>query len=126
MVRPRKTPGLEAGAAYGEVGENLAAMNAMPIAGQEGAGTVAAPAPPAQPAPQVSPVEAARGFTPKITPLLAPGENRPLPAPMVEPTAKQRSGELLQSWAAAIGDPIIMQSASQLMSEPSPDPSTNI
>ena len=114
-----KTPGLEAGAAYGEVSDNIQAQQAIPLpqkAGIGGGSTPAVAAVPQAPAtPQAPlPVEAARGFTPNITPLMAPGENRPLPTPMIAPTSKQRSGELLQSWAAATGDPIIMIAASQL------------
>ena len=114
-----KTPGLEAGAAYGEVSDNIQAQQAIQLpqkAGIGGGSTPAVAAVPQAPAtPQAPlPVEAARGFTPNITPLMAPGENRPLPTPMIAPTSKQRSGELLQSWAAATGDPIIMIAASQL------------
>ena len=114
-----KTPGLEAGAAYGEVSDNIQAQQAIPLpqkAGIGGGPTPAVAAVPQAPAtPQAPlPVEAARGFTPNITPLMAPGENRPLPTPMIAPTSKQRSSELLQSWAAATGDPIIMIAASQL------------
>ena len=123
MPRARRTqapqaPGLEAGAAYGEVSDNLQAQQAIPLPQKPPAGggpmPAVAAAPQAPAAPQALPVEAARGFTPKITPLMAPGENRPLPTPMIAPTSKQRSGELLQSWAAATGDPIIMSAASQL------------
>ena len=124
MPRARKTqapqtPGLEAGAAYGEVSDNLQAQQAIPLPQKAAMGGGPAPAvaavPQAPAAPQAPlPVEAARGFTPQITPLMAPGENRPLPTPMIAPTSKQRSGELLQSWAAATGDPIIMIAASQL------------
>ena len=124
MVRAKKTqtpktPGLEAGAAYGEVSDSLAAQNAIPLPQKASVGGGPSPAisavPQAPAAPQAPlPVEAARGFTPQITPLMAPGENRPLPTPMIAPTSKQRSGELLQSWAAATGDPIIMSAASQL------------
>ena len=114
-----KTPGLEAGAAYGEVSDNIQAQQAIPLPQKAGIGGGPTPAVAAVPqtsaAPQAPlPVEAARGFTPQITPLMAPGENRPLPTPMIAPTSKQRSSELLQSWAAATGDPIIMIAASQL------------
>ena len=127
MPRARKTqapksPGLEAGAAYGEVSDNIQAQQAIPLPQKAPVGGGPVPAiaatPQAPAAPQAAlPVEAARGFTPQITPLLAPGENRPLPASMVGPTPKQRSGELLQSWAAATGDPVIMTAASQLMGQ---------
>lgn len=125
MPRAKKTqtprsPGLEAGAAYGEVSDNIQAQQAIPLPQKASVGGGPSPAisavPQAPAAPQAPlPVDAARGFTPQITPLMAPGENRPLPAPMIAPTSKQRSSELLQSWAAASGDPIIMSAASQLM-----------
>jgi hypothetical protein len=127
MPRARKTqapksPGLEAGAAYGEVSANIQAQQAIPLPQKASVGGGPSPAisavpqaPAAQQAPL--PVEAARGFTPQITPLMAPGENRPLPTPMIAPTSKQRSSELLQNWAAASGDPIIMAAASQLMGQ---------
>ena len=116
-----QTPGLEAGAAYGEVSDNIQAQQAIPLPQKAAVGGGPMPAvaatPQAPAAPQALPVEAARGFTPNITPLMAPGENRSLPTPMIAPTSKQRSGELLQSWAAATGDPIIMVAASQLMGQ---------
>jgi hypothetical protein len=122
MPRAKKTqtpqsPGLEAGAAYGEVTQNIQAQQAIPLPQKAPVGGgLSSPGSAAPQAPQAPlPVEAARGFTPQITPLMAPGENRPLPTPMIAPTSKQRSGELLQSWAAATGDPIIMSAASQLM-----------
>ena len=125
MPRAKKTqtpqsPGLEAGAAYGEVTQNIQAQQAIPLPQKASVGggpsspiSAASQAPAAPQAPL--PVEAARGFTPQITPLMAPGENRPLPTPLIAPTSKQRSSELLQSWAAATGDPMIMSAASQLM-----------
>ena len=125
MPRARKTqtpqtPGLEAGAAYGEVSDNLMAQNAIPLPQKPPVGgwplPAVAAAPQAPQAPQAAlPVDAARQFTPNITPLLAPGSNRPRPVPMVGPTPKQKSAELLQSWASATGDPIIAAAASQLM-----------
>ena len=120
MPRARKTqapqtPGLEAGAAYGEVSDSLVAQSQMPLVQKGPPGTTGGLEAVPVPLPtQALPVEAARGFTPNITPLMAPGENRPLPTPMIAPTSKQRQAELLQSWAAATGDPIIMIAASQL------------
>ena len=120
MVRARKTPGLEAGAAYGEVGENLAAMEAIPIAGEEPAGGVAMPQqanvpaiqPPAPPGPL--PLEAASAYNPQITPLTAPGRgglggiNRALPSPNQEAAAK------LRDWALAVNEPALEDAAIQL------------
>jgi hypothetical protein len=123
MPRSRKTqapqtPGLEAGAAYGEVSDSLESQAAVPLPQKAGVGGGPMPAGTAAPAaPQALPVEAAQGFNPNLTPLMAPGENRPLPAPMAGPTPKQQRAELLQSWAAATGDPIIMTAASQLMDQ---------
>jgi len=123
VPRPRKTqapqtPGLEAGAAYGEVSDSLESQAAIPLPQKPPAGSGPAPAgSAAPPVPQASPVDAARGFNPQITPLLAPGENRPLPAPVLTPTPKQNRAVLLQSWAAATGDPIIMAAASQLLDQ---------
>ena len=130
MPRARKTqrpqtPGLEAGAAYGEVGDSLEAQAQIPLpqkppagGGMTGAIQAAPQAPQAPQAQQAGlPVAAAREFTPNITPLLAPGNNRGTPTPMATPTSKQRSAELLTSWATATGDPIIMTAASQLMTE---------
>ena len=119
MVRARKTPGLEAGAAYGEVGENLAAMNAIPIAGGEPAGGVVTPqqanVPAVQaPAPQGPlPLEAARGYTPQVTPLTAPGSgNKPMISHAPRPI--DETAELLRNWAVAVNDPALADAAIQL------------
>ncbi len=119
MPRKAKTqrpqsPGLEAGSAYGEVQDNIAAQEAIPLPQ-----TNNLPAPvnqaPATPAPL--PVEAAQAFTPDITPLLAPGAGGIGSPQMISTTPKQRSGELLQSWADATGDPLIAQAAMQLLAQ---------
>ena len=117
-----QTPGLEAGAAYGEVSDSLAAQAAIPLPQKPPMGGGPPPAVQAAPAaPQAQqgplPLEVARAFTPNVTPLLAPGNNRPLPNSMVVPTPKQKSAELLRSWADATGDPIIATAAAQLMAE---------
>ncbi len=108
-----QTPGLEAGAAYGEVGDSLAAQdpNKGGIPLPAGGGSVTAALPRYQPP---LPVDAARGFNPQITPLLAPGSNKPLPIAPVAPTLQERSADLLRNWADATGDPLIAEAAMQL------------
>ena len=126
MPRARKTqtpqaPGLEAGAAYGEVSDSLEAQASIPLpqkppVGQAGA---LAPqvAPPAPAMPQGMPVEEARQFTPNITPLTAPTTN-PMGAGIGSmrppPTDNQRAAGLLRQWAAATGDPVLAEAAAQL------------
>ena len=104
-----QTAGLEAGAAYGEVGENLAAQNpdqgGIPLPQAE---SVA----PAGPAPL--PVQQAQGFNPQTTPLLAPGQNIPATRAVAPPTVNDRTSMLLQNWAEATGDPVIAEAAAQL------------
>ena len=127
MPRARKTqtpqtPGLEAGAAYGEVSDSLAAQSQMPLVQKGPPGTTggleAVPVPlPTQASASPLPLDAARGFTPNITPLMAPGTGSATPTRMGAPTSKQQSAKLLESWAAATGDPIIAAAASQLMAE---------
>jgi len=120
MPRKKRTqsaqaPGLEAGAAYGEAGANLAAQDptkgGIPL--PAGGGQVQASAPPPQQQ-RPLPVDAARGFNPQITPLLAPGSNKPLPIAPVAPTPQERSADLLRNWADATGDPLIAEAAIQL------------
>ena len=72
-----QTPGLEAGAAYGEVSDSLAAQSQMPLVQKGPPGTTggleAVPVPlPTQASASPLPLDAARGFTPNITPLMAP------------------------------------------------------
>jgi hypothetical protein len=113
-TQPAQAPGLEAGAAYGEAGANLAAQDpaqgGIPL--PAGGGPVTAPPP--QPQQRPLPVEAARGFNPQITPLTAPGEGRNIPTTLPRITSEQRSADLLRNWAAATGDPLMAQSAQQL------------
>jgi hypothetical protein len=108
-----QTPGLEAGAAYGEVGDSLAAQdpNKGGIPLPAGGGSVTATLPPQQ---RPLPVEAARGFNPQITPLLAPGNNKPLSVAPVGQTSKQQSADILRDWAEATNDPVIADAAIQL------------
>jgi len=112
--QPAQAPGLEAGAAYGEAGQNLAAQDpsqgGIPLPAGGGP-VVAAPPPPQQ---RPLPVDAARGFNPQITPLLAPGNNKPLPTAPVGLTEKQESALILRDWAEATGDPTIADAAMQL------------
>ena len=108
-----QTPGLEAGAAYGEVGDSLAAQdpNKGGIPLPAGGGSVTAAPPPQQ---RPLPVDAARGFNPQVTPLTAPGEGRNIQTALPRITPEQRSADLLRKWAVATGDPIMAQSAQQL------------
>lgn len=106
---PPQTPGLEAGAAYGEAGQNLAAQNPA----QGGIPLPDRSAPPGASPPPPLPVEQATSFTPQITPLTAPGSGRPMSAP--QPVSnKQRAATLLRRWADATGDPRMFEAASQL------------
>ena len=120
MVRARKTPGLEAGAAYGEVGENLAAMNAIPIAGEEPAGGVVTPQQANVPAVQAPappgplPLEAATGYTPQVTPLTAPGRGTMRGVPHLAPTPNEEAAERLRNWAEAVNEPAFVDAAIQL------------
>ena len=122
MVRARKqppqTPGLEAGAAYGEVSDSLEAQQAIPLP-QKQAGEIALPqqanVPAVQaPAPRCPlPLEAAQGYTPQVTQLTAPGSGngqmmRPQPRPIDE------TAELLHNWAVAVNDPALADAAIQL------------
>lgn len=112
-TQPARAPGLEAGAAYGEKGDNLAAQNpsegGIPLPQRE-----AAPPPSAPAAPQPLPVDAARGFTPQVTPLLAPGTGRDIVTPRPRITSQQRSATLLRNWAEATGDPLLARAAQQI------------
>ena len=122
MVRARKqppqTPGLEAGAAYGEVSDSLEAQQAIPLP-QKQAGEIALPqqanVPAVQaPAPQGPlPLEAARGYTPQVTPLTAPGSgNKPMISHAPRPI--DETAELLRNWAVAVNDPALADAAIQL------------
>ena len=122
MVRPNKnlkprTPGLEAGAAYGEVSDSLAAQEAIPL--QEGGGittpqqaNVPAVQAPAQPGPL--PLEAAAGYTPQVTPLTAPGTGMAPGVSRPAPTPNQQAAETLRNWAEAVNEPALVDAAIQL------------
>ena len=123
MVRARKqppqTPGLEAGAAYGEVSDSLEAQQAIPLP-QKQAGEIAAPpqvaAPPMQPPAQQGPLPLAeaQAYTPQITPLTAPGRGIQRGVPRQAPTPNQEAALLLRDWGQATGDPALLEAAAQL------------
>jgi hypothetical protein len=118
---PRKTqtpqtPGLEAGAAYGEVSDSLEAQAAIPLT--EGSGPitpqqVTAPAFEG-PAPMQNPMEAAAAYRPEITPLTAPGTGMGARMPRLPPTPNEESAELLRNWAEAVNEPAFIDAAIQL------------
>lgn len=123
------TAGLEAGASYGQVGENLTvqdpAQGGVPLPQTRGPSPTppgAAPAPSgAGPVPPPGgagelPLEAARGFLPDVTPLTAPGSGlSPMQQnPMVLDQNKNGSAELLAEWARVTHDPMIARAAAQL------------
>ncbi len=145
MPRKRKTQkpmtaGLEAGASYGQVGENLTSQNpnaggiplpqdrAVPTPGSPApAPSGAGPVPPSGGSPPQGgtgalPLEAAQNFMPNITPLTAPGpgfgRTRP---PVVTIDNTFRSAQLLRKWANATGDPMIAAAASQMSSRELPN-----
>ena len=112
MPRVRKNlspqaPGMEAGAGYGEQGENLAAQN--PATG--GIPLPDRSAPPGAPPPPPLPVEQATSFTPGVTALTAPGSGGfELPQVM----ERDHAAELLSRWADATGDPHMRHAATLL------------
>ena len=125
MPRVRKTqapqpPGLEAGAAYGEVSDNLEAQQAIPLPQKQPGGQLAVPqqaaAPPMQPPVQPGPVPLAeaQAYTPQITPLTAPGRGIQRGVPRQAPTPNQEAALLLRDWGQATGDPALLEAAAQL------------
>ena len=138
MPRKRRTQkpmtaGLEAGASYGQVGENLTSQNpnaggiplpqdrAVPTPGSPApAPSGAGPVPPSGGSPPQGgagalPLEAAQNFTPDITPLMAqgPGFGRP-PERKINADSKFRSANFLSRLAASTGDAAIATAARQL------------
>ena len=138
MPRKRKTQkpmtaGLEAGASYGQVGENLTAQNpnaggiplpqdrAVPPPGSPAPAPMGAgPVPPSGGSPPQGgtgalPLEAARNYVPDITPLTAPGSGfgKP-PSRAVTVDNEYRSAELLRRWADATDNPTIAAAAQQM------------
>ena len=133
MPRKRKTQkpvtaGLEAGASYGQVGENLSVQDpaqggvplpqsrTSPTPGAAPAPSGAGPVPPPGGAGEL-PLEAARNFLPDIAPLTAPGAGL-APTPANPPLALDEniagSARLLQEWAIATRNPSIERAAAQL------------
>lgn len=121
MVRARKnlqpqTPGLEAGAAYGEVSDSLEAQAAIPL--QQGGGLAATPqvnAPAFEgPTARPLPLDAAKAYTPEITPLAAPGTGMTRGVPRLPPTPNQEAAEMLRNWAEAVDEPAFTDAAIQL------------
>ena len=106
-----ETPSMEAGASYGEVSDNIQAQQAVPLPDNR---TSDYPAPNDQVQQAPLPLEAAQNFTPQITPLTAPGENRNSMRAAPEITPVQKSADLLRNWAAATGDPVMEMAARQL------------
>ena len=106
-----ETASMEAGASYGEVSDNIQAQQAVPLPDNR---TSDYPAPNDQAQQAPLPLEAAQNFTPQITPLTAPGENRNSMRAAPEITPVQKSADLLRNWAAATGDPIMEMAARQL------------
>tara|TARA_R100000781_G_scaffold50545_1_gene33440 strand:+ start:4094 stop:4444 length:351 start_codon:yes stop_codon:yes gene_type:complete len=103
-----ETASMEAGAAYGEVSDNIEAQRDVPLPdnrmpdNQMAGGSAPLP------------MEQAQDFKPQVTPLLAPGQNIPTPQ-MVQPlTVQQRTANMLRGWADATGDPLIADAAAQL------------
>ena len=115
-----QTPGLEAGAAYGEVSDSLEAQQAIPLPQKQPGGQLAVPqqaaAPPMQPPVQPGPVPLAeaQAYTPQITPLTAPGTGMARGIPRQPPTPNQEAALLLRDWGQATGDPALLEAAAQL------------
>ncbi len=107
---PAETPSLEAGASYGQVGENLAAQNPA----QGGIPLPDRSAPPGVSPPPPLPVEQATSFTPGITPLTSPGTGKRLPREIPAVTNTARSARLLQQWAQTTNDPRIAEAARRM------------
>ena len=129
------TAGLEAGASYGQVGENLTAQDpaqgGVPLPQSRNS-----PSPGAAPAPSGAglappgaglapppggvgelPLAEAQGFNPGLTPLTAPGRGGPPPIASLPRTNSSRSAALLSSWAKATGDPALQKAAIRLASK---------
>jgi hypothetical protein len=116
-----QTPGLEAGAAYTEVSDSLAAQAAIPLEQEPPVGggplpavQAAPPAPPPPPEEGSLPLDAARGFTPNITPLTAPGQGLQRPSVPFRITNEMRAANLLQEWAENSDHPEVMDAAMQM------------
>lgn len=110
-----ETTAMEAGASYGEVGENIQAQDpemGIPLPDNR---TPDIPTPP-DPQEQMPalPLDAARGFPNTVTPLTAPGRGiKKVNKPLVI-NNQMRAASLLRRWAEASDDPSIRAAASQL------------
>ena len=109
-----QAPGMEAGAGYGEQGQNLAAQDPA----QGGVPLPDRSAPPGASPPPPLPVEQATSFTPGLTPLTAPGSGAapgssvPQQAPPVTPS--QQAAVLLRQWGQTTGDQRMLEAAVML------------
>jgi|TARA_R110000824_G_scaffold123444_5_gene281322 hypothetical protein len=108
-----ETASMEAGASYGEVSDNIQAQQAVPLPDNR-TSDYSAPNDQGMGQQAPLPLEAAQNFTPQITPLTAPGENRNSMRAAPEITPVQKSADLLRNWAAATGDPVMEMAARQL------------
>ena len=125
MVRARKqpaaTPGLEAGAAYGEVSDNLEAQASIPLPqksaigeGPQPPGVAVSPGLPPRAAPPPLPLDSANSFANTITPLTAPGRGINKPSRPVTIDNETRAASLLNKMAEISSDPNIRAAASQM------------
>ena len=128
MPRKKQNVGLEHGGNYGTVQATADSMNpnmgGIPLGANEVAPDlsgaevpITSSAPPAAPtmASRPLPIEQAQAFKPQLTPLDAQGKGWDVtPATPITITPKQESAELLSTWAAATGDPVLSEAAAQL------------
>ncbi len=132
------TAGLEAGASYGQVGENLTSQNpnaggiplpqdrAVPTPGSPApAPTGAGPVPPSGGSPPQGgtgalPLEDATNFVPNVTPLTSPGRGFNAGAGAVERdfTVDTVALDLVNSWAKVSDDPTLKLAAQQMSMRP--------
>ena len=144
MPRKRKTQkpmtaGLEAGASYGQVGENLTSQNpsaggiplpqdrTVPTPGSPApAPTGAGPVPPSGGLPPQGgtgalplPLEDAQNFVPNLTPLTSPGRgfNAATGTP-VDFSTETVALDLVRSWAKASDNPVLHVAAQQMAMRP--------
>lgn len=112
-TQPARAPGLEAGAAYGEKGENLAAQDPTQGGIPLPAGSAPVQAgPPVEPEPL--PIDVAQQFPNTVTPLTAPGQGMTRPSNPLRITNEMRAATLLKEWAANSSDPIVKDAAMQM------------
>ena len=125
MVRARKqppaAPGLEAGAAYGEVSDNLESQKAIPLPqksavgeGPQPAGMAAPPSAAPQAAPPPLPIDSANNFANTVTPLTAPGRGLNKPSRAITIDNEMRAASFLNKMAEISDDPNIRAAASQM------------